>query len=356
MINIVGLNKQQLKGFTTSEDFHQFPFAPISALREISHINNPRAKEEDILLFLAYEDDELAGYFGILPDDVTLASGEKIHFGWLSTLYVSEKFRGMNIAPQLLFSAEKAYSKNLIVTEFTPSAERLYRKIGMFTELPVKRAIRYYFKSNLAELLPFKKPVFEKNKKWLKLFDNVVNTFTPYLSSGKNHLYKISKSADQDLDKYISKQKKNPIGRSSQEFRWMMDFPWLSKDKEQPNYLFSSYSKDYEMFWVSVYQHQEVVATMLCSARNGHLKILYHFGNTQLISDVIPKVIKTYKVKMMTIYDEQLNSSISKTKSVKALYKRPLERKYLIHKNFKEKLGKDFDFRFTDGDGDFSFT
>ena len=136
----------------------------------------------------------------------------------------------------------------------------------------------------------------------------------------------------------------------------MMDFPWLSKDKEQPNYLFSSYSKDYEMFWVSVYQHQEVVATMLCSARNGHLKILYHFGNTQLISDVIPKVIKTYKVKMMTIYDEQLNSSISKTKSVKALYKRPLERKYLIHKNFKEKLGKDFDFRFTDGDGDFSFT
>jgi len=356
VINIVGLNKQQLKGFTTSEDFQKFPFAPTSSFREISHIHNPRAGENDILLFLAYDDDELAGYFGILPDDLTLANGEKIHFGWLSTLFVSENFRGMNIAPQLLFAAEKAYSKNLIVTEFTPSAERLYRKIGMFEDLLTKKAIRYYFKSNLAELLPSKKEIYEKNKRWLKRFDNLVNIFIPYLGKNKNHLYKISKSTDQNLEKFISRQQKNPIGRSAQEFQWMLDFPWLSTEKEQPNYLFSSFSKTYDMFWVSVYQNQEIAAAMLCSVRNGHLKVLYYFGNLNLIAEILPKIIRKYKVKMMTIYDDALNSAIAKNKTPKALYKRPLERKYMIHKAFRKKMGKDFDFNFTDGDGDFSFT
>ena len=59
---------------------------------------------------------------------------------------------------------------------------------------------------------------------------------------------------------------------------------------------------------------------------------------------------------MMTIFDNELNYSIRKNKSPKALYKRPLERKYLIHKDFNKKLGGNFDFNFTDGDGDFSFT
>lgn len=356
MINIVGLNKQQLKGFTTSEDFQKFPFAPISSFREISHINNPRAAADDILLFLAYDDDELAGYLGILPDHLTLANGEKIHFGWLSTLFVSENFRGMNIAPQLLFEAEKAYSQNLIVTEFTPSAERLYRKIGMFEELTTKNAVRYYFKSNLTELLPSKKQFYEKNKKWLKRFDNLLNIFIPYLGKSKNHLYKISKSADQHLEKFISGQNKNLIGRGAQEFSWMLDFPWLSTEKEQSNYLFSSFAKTYDMFWVSVYQNQEIVAAMLCSVRNGHLKVLYYFGDIDFISETLPKIIVKYKVKIMTIYDDQLNSAIEKNRTPGALYKRPLERKYMIHKAFRKKLDKDFNFNFTDGDGDFSFT
>ena len=356
MIKIVGLNKQQLNGFTSSEDFQNFPFAPISELREISHIQNPRAKPDDILLFLAYDDEILAGYLGILPDDIVGENGEKFHFGWLSTLFVSEKHRGKQIAQKLLFDAEEKYHKKLMITEFTSSAEGLYNKIGFFDYLKPKKAIRYYFKSNLAELLPSKKPIFEKNKIWLKRLDNFVNFFIPYFGNGKNHLYKITKSLDEKLEKFINHQKKNPLGRSSEEFKWIADFPWLSKEKEQPNYLFSSFSEDYEMFWVSVYQNQEIVSAMLCSVRNGHLKVLYHFGNVNLVSEILPKIIKKYKVKMMTIFDDELNDSIKKNKSPKAIYKRPMERKYLIHKDLKEKIGKDFDYDFKDGDGDFSFT
>ncbi|MNT75778.1 hypothetical protein D3C72_2147020 [compost metagenome] len=59
---------------------------------------------------------------------------------------------------------------------------------------------------------------------------------------------------------------------------------------------------------------------------------------------------------MMTIFNDELNDSIKKNKSPKAIYQRPMERKYLIHKDLKEKIGKDFDYDFKDGDGDFSFT
>lgn len=356
MINIVGLNKEQLKGFTNSEDFHKFPFAPISEFREVSHIHNPRAKPEDLLLFLAYSGDDLAGYLGILPDDILGSDGEKFHFGWLSTLSVSEKYRGKQIAQKLLFAAEESYRKNLMVTEFTASAEGLYNKLVFFDYLNPKKAVRYYFKSNLAELLPSKKPVFENNRKWLKRLDKFINIFIPYISNGKNHLYKITKTFDKDLEKFISQQKRNPIGRSAAEFRWILDFPWLSREKEQPNYLFSSFSQDYEMFWVSIYQQQEIVATMLCSVRNSHLKVLYYFGKENLISDILPKIIKKYKVKMMTIFDDKLNAAINKNKSPRAIYTRQLVRKYLIHKDLRERIGENFNYDFKDGDGDFSFT
>lgn len=89
---------------------------------------------------------------------------------------------------------------------------------------------------------------------------------------------------------------------------------------------------------------------MLCSVRNGNLKVLYYFGNVEFVAGILPKIIKKYKIKMMTIYDDKLNSMIQKSKTPKSIYKRPLKRDYLTHKDFKEKLGKDFKFNFTDGD------
>jgi len=356
VINIVGLNKTKLNGFTKTEEFRNFEFAPISELREQSHIHNPRAQDDDILLFLVYDNQQLAGYLGILPDDVFIKTGERIHFGWLSTLFVSEKHRGKQIAQQLLYAAEKSYNQNLLITEFTPSAERLYRKIGLFEDLTSKNAVRYYYKSNLAELLPSKRSFFDKNKDWLKRFDRLINFFIPYRSKGIDNLYKITTSIDTNLSDFINHQHKNPIARNAEDFQWMLHYPWISTEKEQPDYLFSSYSKDYKMFWVSVYEHQKIVSAMLCSLRNGHLKVLYYFGNTEKVSGILPKVIRKYKIKMMTIYDDHLNMVISKNRTPKPIYKRPLKRNYLIHKAFKEKLGKDFNFSFTDGDGDFSFT
>lgn len=357
VIEIVGLNKKQLKGFTTSEAFKKFEFAPISELREISHIANPRATGDDILLFLAYEGEELTGYLGILPDDIAKPNGEVFHFGWFSTLYVSEKHRGKQIAQKLLYAAEAAYNGRMMITEFTDSAHGLYKKIGLFDDLQPKQAVRYYFKSNLAEILPAKKEVFNRNKKWILRFDKLINPVIPYLSKSSKLSYSIAYNWDDELKNLIDKQTKNPLHRSSKEFEWILKHPWLSTQKEQPNYLFSSYSTSYQMFWVKLYENGILTTCFLCSIRNSHLKVLYYF--TDDISKVaisLPAIIKNYKVKMMTIYDDQLNEELAKGQSVKALYKRYFKRNYLITKTLKQELGADFHYEFADGDGDFSFT
>lgn len=357
MIDIIQLNKQQLEGFTTSEAFKTFDFAPISELREKSHIRNPRAQDNDTLLFLAYEDGQLAGYLGMLPDDITNKAGDLLHFGWLTTLFVSEKHRGKQIAQKLLYAAEEAYKGNLMITEFTESAGRLYYKIGLFQDFGAKKAVRYYFKSNLAELLPGKKKIFNDNKDLLKIIDKSLNIFIPYFSKGKNHMYKISQEWTQELENFITNQEKNSISRSAQDFKWIINYPWLSTEKEQANYLFSSFSQDYKMFWVNIYRNEKIVAAILCSTRNAHLKVLYYFGEQSDISaSLLPTIIREYKSKMLTIYDDQLNYVIKKHNYLKPLYSKSLLRKYLIHKSFKEKLGQDFVFDFKDGDGDFCFT
>lgn len=356
MLNILGLNKSQLKGFTTSAAFQNFEFAPISEFRELSHIHNPRAKEDDILLFLAYEENQLAGYLGLLPDDVC-KDGEQFHFAWLSTILVSEKYRGKQIAQKLLYAAEEAYNGRLMITEFTESAARLYHKIGLFESLTSKRAVRYYFKSNLAEILPFKKAVFERNKDWLLRFDNLINPAIPYFSKSSKLNYTTAYQWDEELTTFVSEQQKNPISRASAEFSWMLKYPWLSTEKSQANYLFSSYAKSYKMFWVKLYDAEKLVACFLCSIRNGHLKILYYFTeNAKIIADFLPEILKSFKVKMMTIYDDKLNLELSNKKNLSALYRREFERNYLISKKFLSELGENFDFQFTDGDGDFSFT
>jgi len=87
MIRIEILNKIQLKGYIDSPDFYHSDFVPISKHRAISHINNPRAGDDDILLLLAYEGDKLVGYLGVLPDFIYI--DEKPNkIGWLSCIYV----------------------------------------------------------------------------------------------------------------------------------------------------------------------------------------------------------------------------------------------------------------------------
>jgi len=85
MIQIRQLNKAQLLTFIYSEEYKNLTFIPITKHRAISHIHNPRADDDDIILFLAYENEELVGYLGVLADKIYYQNSP-IKCGWLSCL------------------------------------------------------------------------------------------------------------------------------------------------------------------------------------------------------------------------------------------------------------------------------
>ena len=98
------LNRRGLKEFIESDEFEKMPHIPISRHRAYSQINNPRLKENDILLLISYHDGEMSGYLGALPDDI-LINNLNEHCAWMSCIWINPKMRGRNIAYTLVSEA-----------------------------------------------------------------------------------------------------------------------------------------------------------------------------------------------------------------------------------------------------------
>jgi len=73
-----------LKIALVSEDFWQTPTLPITKHRALSYCRNPRADEDDPVLLVAYQDNRVIGYLGILPDKIYVNDVD-YKLGWLTS-------------------------------------------------------------------------------------------------------------------------------------------------------------------------------------------------------------------------------------------------------------------------------
>ncbi|MCU7618578.1 GNAT family N-acetyltransferase [Chryseobacterium sp. PBS4-4] len=355
MIHLKTLNKKQLENFVSSGEFQQYDFLPITEHRAKSHITNPKANDEQTLLILAFDDDQLAGYIGCLPDEF-LIDGKALHYAWLSTLFISDQFRGKRIAQTLLNRAFDEYSGNIAITEFTKEAESLYNKIGVFKYIKPKQGKRYYFRTDLETIIPSKKENTKPFKPVFKIADSVANFFI----SIKNSFVKQPRFPFEVLDKidgesadFISEFKSN---RTAEEINWAIENPWILKGETvDKNYLFSSYSQNFKYFWVKVYcDNKNLMTCSLLAVRDGHLKIPYLFSNSDLTQfiEFLSYFVVEHQVKMMTSYQWELNEKIDSNLSFPNIHQRKIERRYMFHQNLLDRLPKDFNPDFQDGDGD----
>lgn len=175
MISLKLLNKQQLYNFIHSDEYRQMPVLPISHHRAISHIHNPRATDKDVLLIIAYEDNEMLGYLGVLPDDITVEKQALFHVGWLSCIWVSPLARGKGIAKKMVLAAYESYQQHILITNFTSEAAALYEKLGVFADLPPMAGVRYYRRMCLSKILPARFPKMKKIRKLLNTTDDAFN-------------------------------------------------------------------------------------------------------------------------------------------------------------------------------------
>lgn len=358
MIVLKTFNRDQLEDFISSGAFRQYDFLPVTRHRALSHIQNPKASAEDILLILAFYEEKLVGYVGCFPDSFII-DGKEIRYAWLSTLYVNPEFRKKRPAKALLKKVFEEYEGRIAITEFTKEAEALYNIMGVFEYVFPKEGKRYYFRTDAAKMIPEKKPATQPLKPLFQILDAAANGLISIknLTAPKpGFKYEVLDKIDKESADFMNRF---PGVRNADEINTFIENPWVLEGKKDEKYLFSSFADSFKYYWVKIGdQNNNLTSCFLLQLRDGYLKIPYLFtdGNLDEVVRFLKYFIVTHKVKGLTSYQTALNKEIQQSKLFSHIYERDFKREYLFHKNLLELLPNHFNPNYQDGDGDCMMT
>ncbi|MFC5270521.1 GNAT family N-acetyltransferase [Adhaeribacter terreus] len=361
---------QTLRPFLDSEEYKTMPVVPISRHRALSHINNPRVTEDDVILVLAMVEGKMAGYLGVFADYIFL-NGQKDKAGWLSCMWVDPEVRGQGIAKKLLTRVLERWDNRILVTEFTPAAKGLYDRSNQFQDLKISEGLRGFLRFNLDELLPKKFPVLEKIKwlislkNWALNVQNDVRLSMWEPSKGtRNYRVETIGKIDEKLAEFISEKQQNQLEkRGAEDLNWMLQNPWLLQLSEDDGtgkkYHFSAFDKRFEFRPLQISNTEnQVVAFVILAIRGNDLKVPYLYaeaGNMRTVAEIIIQLMMKEKLNTITVFHPEL-VAVFKQNPKPFIYLHPLKRHYIISKKFAELLSKQAEVKIQDGDADCAFT
>ncbi len=358
----ISFTKSSLEEFIHSDKFDQLVNLPISKLRAISQINNPRAKVDQVLLVAQFDENKTVGYLGILPDEIYIDNQTHI-VGWLTCFWVDEEYKSQNVAANLFLRAIRAYNKNIFITNIVPRLEPVYQKTKLFFPTVYKTGFRGYFRFNLAEILPPKKSVFQKIKPLLQLGDALLNTITDirFVWNKQKHLgnFEYVKSTDAISEEFFIKhQKNNWIKRTKKEINWILQYPWLKQgeDTEQlaTRYYFSCIEKAFETKVVQFKNDKdEIIVLVILNIKNKQLTVPYLLAEPKdfpLLSSFIFNLMSSERLTMFTSYHTEFCNYLTIIKTP-FLFSKEMKKPYFISKKFEGLQNLNFQ----DGDGDCAF-
>lgn len=307
---------KELKVFVTSELFQKFNTIPVSPLRADSYLQNPNAKPDDIVLYLAFVNNELVAFRSIFAG-VAQTAPKIMRFGWCSGNWVHPGFRRRGFSEMLLREAYSDWDKKLMFTNYAPESEKLYLKTGWFK--PV-----YAFKGARAYLFPKTKKLVKTRKRNI-LFNALI--FITDIGMGVLSMIRIGFFRDRrhsgivfnEIDfpdeqcfKVFEKNKtKHFFSRGEDEFRWILEHPWLSTQKADfcENYPFSSYAESFYYKFVKIFVEDEFVGLLVFSVRNGHLKTLFFWIDGEP-EEEITRYLKSFcaknRIEILTVYNNKI--------------------------------------------------
>ena len=252
-------------------------FIPITMQRALAHANNPYSAKDDVALLVAIDsDEEVVGYFGILP--LLLREGKNFHkVHWFTTWNVSAKVRGRGIGGALMAEALSLRHDFLIVGSV--HARRVCREYGFWERDPL---IYYWLDpSGMAQLNPiiwlrrgFRKLLrlfrikknIEINSPSAKTLAKAAAPITRYFFSPQLTRIEAELSTGfrfQEVNKIHAEPKIPPhrpeveLHRNVDAVNWMLTYPWVlesgSSVTESLDYYFSDTRSMYEQIAVEVY-------------------------------------------------------------------------------------------------------
>jgi len=343
-------------------------FLSVTKHRLYAHYTNPNCDEDDIVLLLAYLDDEIIGYMGVFIDIITI-EGRDEKIGWLSTWWVHPKTKGKGIGRSILQTMYDTLEGRIGVSQFTPSAKRVYIKSGYFNDLKKNIGYKFVFRSNLNIVFPLLNPKFNRIKGLLSFTDFLINIPV----SLKNAIQKVSSKQkiadvqveyvnfiDDELMRFIHMHSKNHLSqKSSGFFQWLKANHWVQESPLMQlsladQYEFSLGAKKFNIYLVKIMKNKKLIGFIVLQRKNHLLKLLFAYyseGNEKKVSQIIIQHAYQLKIKELVSYDEKINACISSSFSY--IYKRNKVKEAIISKVFE---GESYDaYHVNFGDGDCSF-
>ena len=369
MISIKKIYKKEIPKLLEDKDFWNQSFLAISKHRLYAHYRNPSADPDDVVLLLAYLDDELVGYMGVFIDKITFDAVET-NIGWLSTWWVHPKTKGSGIGREILNTMYEAQDGKIGISQFTTSAKRVYDKSGYFNTLKESKGVKAVLRSNLTFVVPALYPKAKVVAPILNGIDTALNVLVDaklWVQKGnirkklKNISLEYLDFVDHETMELVSQYSKNHIStKTAAFFEWMKTYHWVQEAPllsltNKEDYEFSIYDKSFNIYLIKIKENGKCIVFLVLQRRSNVCKILFAYYDKNLHSELMANIVKLQcaeqNVREIICYDEAITKAFSQ--SAIFLYKTNKIKYSIISKVF---LKENFDEVIVNfGDGDCSF-
>jgi GNAT superfamily N-acetyltransferase len=351
-----------------SEDFWRTKVLPITKQRAWSLCHNPRAEEEDPVLLVAYQDNHVAGYLGILPDKIFFDNADH-SLGWLTGWWVDPCLAGKGVGAILLYKALNAYRDRLGVSGGSKEARKALHASQRFITLKPLKGLDIRFRFNATSAVLRKFPSLKILRVGFKvadvLLDEIVN-LRGFFWERRTHIrqrlaFEYVSFIDAETSRFIERHYHHDLTRKGKaELDWIMTYPWVvsapQKDSASRRYFFSSTSARFFFLSVKVFeQNNGMIGFLMLSVRNERMRVVYsHFEDRHAPSIAAAAVYHALAmdVSILSLYDERLVKSVIGLRCP-FWSTQSMSRGFFLSKAF-----ADFplaDCRLHGGDGDFAF-
>jgi len=363
MITIETYTLSQLESYCLSDEYRALKTKPISLFRMRSYCNNPRANADDVVMYLAKNENNIVGFRTILSDKDALGKT----FGWLSGNWVHKKERRKGVSTLLLQEVLKDWDNRLMHVNVSPASKAVYDTSGAFKQYASIQGKRLYFRFSLHQLLPSKNRRYIAIKPALWLLDVIGNVLLAPISQvgSKQNLSDVSfvETIDDECLSFIQQNIKPSLQlRNSSDFTWISQYPWLYKtmknDADTKQYPFSSGFDDYKRFILKITDSNgKMQAFVMMHCKKACATVPFYITNStdeKRAAAIIMNICKIQKLNYLTTFNSDLLQHLQSI-HIPSLFQKPLKRNYYATSPLFESLPYAQTIHFQDGDGDCAF-
>lgn len=361
MLSISKISLRDLKLFISDTGLSENDYLPISKVRAMSFMANPRANSNDNVLYQAHWNEKLIAYLTVLPD-IAHANNQSIPFAWISGAWVHSNFRRQGIATRLIDAAILDWKGMLMATNFSKITEAVFEKTKTFKTVKEIEGRRFFLQKTL--LSSYNCCSHSNNLNYLG--EKSINLFNPsnltrkFLKLPKNIEIEYFARPDDEILSKLSQATANTLTkRSAEEINWIIRYPWLINgllpDRTAQKFFFASVIPSFTFYLIKVFKDEELIGVLLMQHSNTRFTVPYYWFENGT-EDVMAKVILIHasraKASFINIYNQKIVNSMLNLRPY-YFYSSKRTRKYLAADSMVDLIESNIELM--DGDGDCAF-